>query len=330
MSTGIDWINIIIEELVNPEYKLSETILKVKILESRVKSEKLKTWVEDEINGYNDKEVPEYRDLDVGLFGDLIQDRGFSGILTSKAVPLPTEHLPEEIKEIIRKTPLRVSISELEDMSKSKEDFKIDIPYSLFPYFRQGLANNWNLSAAWRLVPKSKIQGILTKIKSKLIDFLTEISEEMGENENLSILKGKHQVDHIFDHTIGKVSGRTVNISIGSDNLQQMNVGKHSTSNVAVGNNINQSISQDFKQEIGDFLKLLEDKLDQISLDQNDKEDIRIESSRVNSQLQREKPKVGIIQNSLRVIEGILLGVTANALTQPILETLNALLSNFF
>lgn len=327
MTAGIDWINSIIEELVNPDYQLSDTILKVKILASRVKSEKLKTWIEDEINGYSEKEVPEYRNLDAGLFGDLIQNRGFGGILTSNAVPLPTEHLSEEIKEIIRKTPLRVSISELEDMSKSKEDFKIDIPYSLFPYFRQGLANNWNVNAAWRLIPKSKIQGILTKIKSKLIDFLTEISEEIGENENLSILKGKQQVDHIFDHTIGRITSKTVNITIGSDNLQQINVGEYSTSSVAKGSNINQNISQDIKAEVEALLKLLADKLDQIPLDQHDIEDIKIESNRVNSQLQRDVPKVGIIQNSLRVIEGILLGVTANALTPPILNAITVLLS---
>jgi hypothetical protein len=327
MTTDIDWINTIIEELVSPDCKLSDTILKVKLLASRVKSEKLKTWVEDEINGYYEKEVPEYRDLDVGLFGDLIQDRGFAGILASKAVPLPTEHLQDEIREILRKTPLRVSISELEDMSKSKEDFRIDIPYSFFPYFRQGLANNWNVNAAWRLIPKSKIHGILIKIKSKLIDFLTEMSEEIGENKNLSILKGKLEVDHIFDHTIGQITGKTVNISIGSENLQQINVGNNSTSNVAKGSNINQNISQDVKAEVEALLKLLADKLNQIPLDQHDIEDIKIESNRLNSQLQRDVPKVGIIQNSLRVIEGILLGVTANALTPPILDAITVLLS---
>lgn len=327
METGIDWINSIIEELVNPEYKLSDTILKVKLLASKVNSEKLKKWVEDEINGYGESEVPEYRNLDVGLFGDLIQDRGFGNILTSNAAPLPTEHLSKEFKEVIRKMKLKNSISELEDMSKSEEDFRIDLPYSSFPYFNQGLANSWKVNAAWRLIPKFKIQGILTKIKSKLIDFLTEISEEIGENKNLSILKGKKQVDHIFDQTIGKISGNTVNINLGDHNLQSVNVGDHSSSNIASGKNVSQVINQDITTEIKDFIKLLTDKVDNIKLDQDDKEDIIIETNRVTTQLQREKPRIEIIKNSLRVIEGILLGITANALTKPIIDAVAVLLS---
>ena len=327
METGIEWINSIMEDLVNPEYKLSETILKVKILANRLKSEKLKNWVEDEINGYEGKDVPEYRQVHVGIFGNLLQDKGFGGFLTRKYVPLPREHLEDEIKEMLRTTPLRISISELEDMSKSEEDFRIDIPYSIYPLFSKGLSNNWKVDSAWQMIPKFKIQGILTKIKSTLIDFLTEISEEIGENENIEVLKDKPKVENIFDKTIGQIKGETVNITIGSDNIQQTNVGEHSTSNVAKGKKISQKINQEFKAEVEDFLKLLKGNIDQIPLDEDDKEDIKIESRRLKSQIQRGKPKVGIIQNSLRVVEGILMGVAANALTPPILDAITALLS---
>jgi hypothetical protein len=327
MAADIDWINNIIEELVNPQYKLSNTILKVKLLASRVKNEKLENWVEDEINGYGENEVPEYRNLNVGLFGDLIQDRGFGNFLTNKSSALPTEHLSKDFQEVIRIMKLKNSISEFEDMSQSEEDLRMDLPFSSFTYFNQGLANGWKVNAAWRLIPKFKIQGILTKIKSKLIDFLTEISEEIGEKNNLNILKGNKQVDHIFDETIGKISGNIVNVNIGDRNLQSVNVGDHSSSNIASGKNVSQAINQDITTEIKDFIKLLSNKLDQIKLDQDDKEDLIIESNRVTTQLQREKPRVEIIQNSLRVIEGILLGVTANALTQPIIDAVAVLLS---
>jgi hypothetical protein len=70
----------------------------------------------------------------------------------------------------------------------------------------------------------------------------------------------------------------------------------------------------------------LTDKLDNMSLAQDDKEDIIIETNRVTTQLQREKPRIEIIQNSLRIIEGILLGITANALTQPIIDAVTVLL----
>jgi len=327
MATDINWINKIIEDLVDPDCKMSDIILKVKILANKLKNEKLKIWVENEINGYVGKDVPEYRLVHAGVFGNLLQDRGFGSFLTRKDVPLPTEHLDDNIKEMLRTTPLRISISEIEDMSKSEEDFRTDIPYSIYPLFSKALSNNWKVDAAWQMIPKFKIQGILTKIKSTLIDFLSEISEEIGENEDIEILKDKPKVDNIFDKTIGQIKGKTVNITIGNDNIQQTNVGEHSTANVAKGENINQEISQEFRSEVKDLLKLLEDNIDQIPLNDDDKEDIELESNRLKVQILRDKPKVGIIQNSLRVMEGILMGVTANALTPPILEGIAALLS---
>ena len=113
MAKDIDWINSIMEELVNPEYKLSDTILKVKILANRLNSEKLKNWVEDEINGYIGKDVPEYRILNVGIYGNLLQERGFGGFLTQNNYQLPLHCVPDDLKVVIKKTPLRVSISEL-------------------------------------------------------------------------------------------------------------------------------------------------------------------------------------------------------------------------
>lgn len=100
MTTDIDWINIIIRDLVNQDCKLSDTILKVKIIANKLKNEKLKDWVDNEINGYIGKDVPEYRLVHVGIFGNLLQDRGFGGFASRNDVPLPTECLADEIKEI--------------------------------------------------------------------------------------------------------------------------------------------------------------------------------------------------------------------------------------
>lgn len=327
MTTDIEWINNLMEDVVNSMFKLSETILKVKLFANRLNNEKLKSWVTNEINGYVGKDVPEYRIVHVGVFGNLLQDRGYGGFLTRNDMALSIEHLPGNIKEFLKTIPLRISISELEDMTLSNEDFRSDVPREFYQIMSQGLSNGWMVDSAWQLIPKSKIQGILTKIKSNLIDFLTEISVEIGENENINVLKNKPKVDNIFDKTIGQISGKNIVISVGSETNQQVNLGKHSSSNVATGRNFNQNISQELTRDVKALIKQLSDKLDQIPLNQEDKEDIIIESNRVNAQLIRANPKVDIIQNSLRVIEGILLGVAANALTPPILNAIAILLS---
>lgn len=322
----INWVNSIIDDLTNSKIELSTTILKVKVLAFKSDNEKLKQWVNNEINGYPDSDVPDYRIVRVGVFANLVQDRGLGSFQTRQNFPLPLEHLSTEIQESLRSSIIKSSIADLEEMIKAEGEYYMHIPPAIYSEFSKVFRNNWKVETAWQGIPKNIIQGVLVKIKAKLIDFLMEISEIMGQGDNITILKDK-PIDKIFEKTIGHVTADTVNISIGTENIQAINSGQYSSSNIATGNNISQTINQEIKVDVEDFIKLLEDKLDHIPLNQDDKEDIQIETGRLKAQIQREKPKVSIIQNSLRVIEGILLGVTANALTPPILNALTVLLS---
>ena len=82
MNQTIDWINTIIKELVDPETKLKDTLLKVQVLAFKIKNTKLKEWVNNELNGFIGKEVPSYRKILSAVFGNLIQDRGFVGMMS--------------------------------------------------------------------------------------------------------------------------------------------------------------------------------------------------------------------------------------------------------
>lgn len=325
----INWINNIVNDLTNPDYRLSNTILKVKVLALKSNNEKLKSWVQNEINGYKDLDVPDYRVIKVGIYGNMVQDRGFGEFQTRQEFPLSIYHLSEEIQESLRTAKIKGSIADLEEMVIAKGEYSIVVPPMLYSELSAAFKNDWKIETAWQSIPKNIIQGIIVKIKSKLIDFLVEISEVIGQGENISILKDQPNVDNIFDKTIGQIIGDTVNISVGTENIQSINSGEYSSSNVAIGNNINQSITQDIKTDVKEFMEMLKEKMDDIPLDQEEKDDIILESSRVDKQLTREKPKVGIIHNSLRVIESILMGVAANAVTPTILDSLAALLSKF-
>ncbi len=328
MKKDIDLINSIVEDLVSSDRKLSETMLKVKVLALKMHHEKLSSWIKSEIEGYEGKEIPDYRVVGVGVFGNVIQD-GFGGFYTKNNMPLPIEFLEDKIKELLNSAPLRHPIAEIEDMALSDTDFEVSIPYVVFGKLSEPLANGWKIDSAWQLITKNKIQGIISKIKSTLLDFLMELSDEIREEEDFNLIEDKPKVDNIYDKTIGQISGKTINISIGNENIQQANVGDHSTSNVASGANIEQTISQETNGEIKEFIGLLKEKLDEIELNDDDKEDIVIETERVENQLGREKPKTNIINNSLRVIESILAGVAANAVTPMLLDTLAVILSKF-
>lgn len=77
MNNTIDWINTIIEELVNPSNKLKDTLLKVQVLALKIKKWQIERRVENEINGYVGKEVPQYRKIPSVVFGNLMQNRCF-------------------------------------------------------------------------------------------------------------------------------------------------------------------------------------------------------------------------------------------------------------
>ena len=71
----IDRVNNIIDELTGSEDNLSSSLLKVQVLAHKLKNEKLKEWVNYELNGYDDKNinVPAYRVIPTIVKGHLIQ-----------------------------------------------------------------------------------------------------------------------------------------------------------------------------------------------------------------------------------------------------------------
>src|ERR1700753_3913761 len=96
--------------------------------------------------------------------------------------------------------------------------------------------NKWVVTSAWRVISIINIEGILYSIKSMLLKFLLELSEELGETESLDIIRDTKKIDKLFESTIGNMKGETINISIGSENVQSVNIGPNSSQNIAKGN----------------------------------------------------------------------------------------------
>jgi len=175
----------------------------------------------------------------------------------------------------------------------------------------------------------NSIEGIISAIKSNLLTFLLELADEIGENENIDIMEHKKKIDNLFDKTIGNLSGETINISIGTDNVQAVSTGENVKLNVAKGKNVTQTINVEAQQELTKFIEELKPLLDKLSLDTDDKADIINEISRIETQLSRQQPKYPIINEALKVVNGILIGVAGNAMTPTILERLSWLMGQF-
>lgn len=329
MNQTIDWINTIIKEITDPQTKLKDTLLKVQVLAFKIKNPKLKEWVENELNGYIGKEVPKYRQIPSAVFGNLEQDRGFGGLLRRNHEPLPIEYLEKELREAMMTVRMTSSVAELELMIQKDGDCQINIPHIIHNEITKFLGNNWVVSNAWQKISLNSVEGILNSIKSKLLTFLLELADEIGEQENIDIMEHKKKIDNLFDKTIGNLTGETINISIGTDNVQSVSTGDNAKVNVAKGKKIKQTINVEAQKELAKFIEELKPQLDKLSLATEDKQDITNEISRIETQLTRQQPKYPIINEALKVVNGILIGVAGNALTQPILERLSWLISRF-
>lgn len=329
MNQTIDWINTIIKELVDPQTKLKDTLLKVQVLAFKIKNTKLKEWVDNELNGFIGKEVPLYRKIPSAVFGNLIQDRGFGGMMTRNNHALPIEYLKKDLRDAMMSVSINSSVSELEHMIEKGGEYQINIPHVIYNEISKLFSNGWVVDSAWQKLSLNNVEGIISSIKSNLLTFLLELADEIGEKENIDIMEHNNKIDNLFDKTIGNLNGETINISIGTDNVQAVSTGDNAKLNVAKGKKIKQTINGEAQQELSKFIEELKLQLDKLSLDTDDKADIINEISRIETQLIREQPKYPIINEALKVVNGILTGVAGNALTPPIIEKLSWLMGQF-
>ena len=326
MKNISDWIDKVIEDLVDPSAKLSDTLLKVQVLAFKIENTQLKDWVNLELNGYVGKERPDYRKIPTAVQGNLIQDAGFQGVWTKNNVSLPVEYLDSKYWDVLMTIKMDSSVSELEKMVTDKGSFQVNMPHAMAQEFTK-IMKPWHVDSAWQKISNNSIEGILSTIKSTLLNFLLELNKEFGDNDNLSIMKKKEEVESIFDKTIGTIKSENVNISIGNKTSQSVNYGENASVNVSSGDNINQTINSEIKSDIEGFIEYLKENIDKLNLDSEEKEDVVNEVTRIETQVGRNSPKMNIINGALTTVNGILTGIAANAYTPIVLEKLGELMS---
>jgi len=328
MKDTSDWIDGIIQDLIEPTKKLRDILLKVQILAFKIQNKKLQQWVNNELNGYKYQESPDYRIIPVSVFGNLMKPAGFTYAIRKNTV-LPIEYLEPEIRKDLMIAYVNNPVSELEKMIEGKGGYTVNIPHAIYSEITELLANDWYVDSAWKKINLNSIEAVLTSIKSNLLNFLLELNKEIGEKDNYSIMKNKKKVDNLFDKTIGNISGETVNITIGDKSMQNINQGNNAKINIAKGKKIFQKLKVENKNELIEFINSLQKNLDNLGLNIEDKEDVTNEIQRIQSQLKRKEPKLEIISTALTTIHAILISIAANAYTPIVLEKISALLTKF-
>jgi hypothetical protein len=213
-------IDEIIEILGREDPPLTTALMKTKVLLHTLGKKELAQWVDYELTGYpDDVELPAYRKVQVVIRGHL---RNISVAYENQ--PLPVMHLSEKQRDILTDGSLGQSITELERLA-SGDRAALELPPEWYSAFDKGLAPGFHVYAASKNISPLNIAGILTIVRSRLLDFVLELRDEFGPDAKEADLKEKAKnidMNQLFRNSI---FGPNSTFIIGDRNIQSVQNG---------------------------------------------------------------------------------------------------------
>lgn len=199
----------IILDLITNSVPLSDTLMRLSVLFDSLGNEKLKSWINSEICGYENKdELPKYRLIRGTLKADIIQ--GF-GIWQNQDIPFQPEN--EKLEEITIKRCYE-SFSTLEQVANGTEKtFYCPLPPAAYHYVNKDI--NGDLQSLKLVISRHSFNDVCTKIKKIVLDILLYLEKEFEnlDEYDLSTQKAQEKEQHIINIIYNDNS-----ISIGDNN----------------------------------------------------------------------------------------------------------------
>jgi hypothetical protein len=188
------------------------------VLAARLQNDELRDWAKLELNGYPDGvDLPPYRPkIQTQVLGD------FSGPFGSGAsnMGLSPEVVPEEFQGHLFSTEIRQGVAEIETLLSSGEnEFQIPWPMNVVAALQSRFMQNMNLMGARQILPATVLQGTLSGIRDRIVEFALEIEKvnpDAGEADQGEEPIEQSRVVQIFNQTFhgdntAFAAGQTVN-----------------------------------------------------------------------------------------------------------------------
>ncbi len=222
---------------------LTSILLKCKLLAYEIKSQELLTWVNNELMGYRESNnIPDYRCVRVSEIKATFINR--LGVSINRDIPFGL-NIPEPFASQLYCTYLSNSVAELIDYEiKCKNDPKYNLKLNLHGSFYAILEDcfessdgtKYSVQNAWQLFAGQSVYGVLTSIKSKLLEFVCKFGE-IYKCDLTSLENMETKTTQIINSTI-----YSLNCGTGTIN--------NSSSNSAIGNNATISINDSDKEKL--------------------------------------------------------------------------------
>ncbi|WP_219726166.1 AbiTii domain-containing protein [Castellaniella caeni] len=295
----------LVPELVNmasePHISTADLLRKALVVARRLAVQELVTWINSELNGYNDSEVPEYRKV----VGQLHAENPYRG----GTVPFI---VPQEIAEIVTLIPLAQPLPELQQLAKSDtlllRYFPADMEQILMNMMMEGSG-----SATRPLVKFTPIQigGVVDRVRSRILDWALDLEDRGIIGEGMSFTLEEKQAVQEQHYHFGNVSGSQIQISSNGSTQAQTNTNS--------GHDL---------EAVKGLIDALGAILERGVVPDDAVDEMRAELATLKAQAASPKPKWEIIKATARTIKTIAEGVAGNILgelAKPHVVTLLAL-----
>jgi hypothetical protein len=204
----------IVDLLSDKSGSLTDALLKTKVLMHKIGHKELAEWVNDELNGYpEEKPVPSYRIVHPRVVGN-IQNM----VMIQGDQPLPTGHLPEKMRKYLHEHEMRESINVLEQFTKDPyKHLQMPLGPEFYGPIGEAFDGAW-VQKAWVQMEPTQIMHGLTEIRSRLLDFVLELQDKLGEADETEVKERAKGIDApaMFQHT---VFGDNTTIVVGNQNV---------------------------------------------------------------------------------------------------------------
>lgn len=212
-------LNELIESLSTQESSLTGALLKTKVLLHEIGHKELAEWVNHELNGYpDDKELPEYRILPAQVLANMA-----NLAYQVNSHPIPLGHLDDDARQRFESARMYQSLAVLEKLTNAEGGvLESPIPMEYNGIFGEGLGNGFVIQRVWRSIGKPSVAQIFVQVRSRLLDFVLELKEQIGSD--VSEQEIKHRTSSIDTSGLfnNAIFGNNTTILVGNNNAQDV------------------------------------------------------------------------------------------------------------
>lgn len=288
----------LVPELVNAAMESStlpsDVLRRALVVAQRLGVSERTDWISSELNGYDPKEVPDYR----RVRGELI-------VVTQDGIePL---FIPSTLAEVLSNQIVDVPVF---DLQMRVQD--IEKPFCI--PFRLGIKDELLVIAGRQkkghpalMVSAVQIQGILEKVKTRVLEWALDLEAKGVLGEGMTFTPQEKQTVQEQHYHFGDVSGSQIQIGSNGSNQTQTQTGGDTAA-------------------LSALIDVLREVIQQGHLEAEAREELQAELATLQAQAASPKPKWAIIKATAGSIKAVLENAAGGVLSAKALPYLTALL----